>query len=403
MYQEANGTPGIGERNWIVVGATGFVGRELVYRLLNTSSDHITVLLRAGSDGTSPHTRMARILATLGVNESQWQHRINIINSDLSQPSLGLDDQQVSQLCRWQNMYVHLAANTQFDASMDDALSTNLHGVMHALELAELLHARGALSAFGYVSTAYVHGNKTGLVDVNTPLDPNVLRNNYEHSKCLAEQHVRQWLHKLPIVIFRPSIVVGDSATGRAYGSSTVYWALKRYLRGQSRFFAHGSARLDIVPVDYVVEAMQFLLLDPRSVNQCYPLVAGQYGDITLLHLAQTAGRHFGRPTPKLVEPDRLLKLTKILTRVSVADQMFAKQMLAYLPYFSKNPRFDASSTDAALLGSGIIRPAFDDYAQQLMQHCIESQASRTSTTAQPRPVDVTLGAEVPASTLSNP
>ena len=356
--------------NWVITGATGFIGRELVLHLLKNTPDSLTLLSRPSPDGMCP---VERILGMLHALEPTFQvdpARIRLLESDVCMPRLGLSDSDLRSMFKFRNSFVHLAANTQFTNSLEEAFGVNLNGARHALDVAEALHQKGCLVAFGHVSTAYVHGDCKDVVPVDQPLEPERLRNSYEKSKCVAELTVRECMPRLPITIFRPSIVVGNSLDGRASGGGTVYWALKRYRRGQHRFYANAEARLDLVPVDYVVQALAHLAVQPTSIGQCYPLVSGHKKDIALGHFVSLASEYLDQPLPKLIAPRRLQQMTRLLSKLPTGQRLFFKQMQAYLPYFSANPRFDASVTERALRSTGIECPAFDDYAEAIIRHC---------------------------------
>lgn len=361
-------------RHWIVTGATGFIGRELIYRLLTTSSDTLTLLVRADSSHAQAERRVYDILRDFDPAIYKCSHRISVIRADVTLPDLGLAANTCKLLMHRDACFLHLAANTSFMDSIDQVRRVNVEGVKSAIRFASILNERGCLRRFIYVSTAFVHGFVKGKVKINAPLEPMRARNAYEQSKCEAEIYVRSQCAHLPITIFRPSIVVGDSKSGRMSGSSTIYWAARLFLRGHRRFFARPDARLDIVPVDYVAASIQYLADHPNSVGQCLELVAGADKDISLKQLSVAMARHFDLPEPTLVNPDRLLRFGAALSLASssVGQRLVMEQMRAYLPYFTENPRFDGSTTERSLEGSGITVPAFDDYSDTLLGYCRE-------------------------------
>lgn len=361
-------------RNWIITGCTGFIGRELIYFLLTTTQDRLTLLIRPSGTRQQPIQRIAQLLAEIDHNFPVDWNRLDVISSDVTLPMMGLSDTTIESFQQYDNIFVHLAANTNFAASIDVARTINLQGTRHALALATRLSDSGSLSVFGYVSTCFVHGGMKGVVDVNEPLRPESTRNAYERSKCETEQEVRAAQSQLPIVIIRPSIVVGDSANGRAYGTNTMYWATKHYLGGHRRFLARADTPLDIVPVDFVVSTMCFLLRRSSYVGGCYPLASGVGRDITVGHFAKQIAHYYCLPAATLIDPGHLSKAGNLLTlaSASIGKRSFMRQMFAYLPYFTGNPQFDISETVHAL-GDIIGRaPHFDSYCDKLFEFCLD-------------------------------
>lgn len=364
-------------RNWFITGATGFIGRELVNSILRTTDDQVTLLVRDRRNGKSAEVRVKMLLDALGISRSDMLSRVDTFAGDVSLPGLGLSVRDRNKIQSRQTMIVHLAASTCFDSPLSVARDCNLGSTRYMLVFAKECHSRGNLDTFAYVSTAYVAADKTGLVDADV-LDLGAgFRNSYERSKAEAEYAVRQEMALLPTVIFRPSIVVGHSQTGEATGSNTIYWGLKQYLRGQNTFFAKADASLDIVPVDYVVDAMLALLKRDDRFGSCFPLVAGPRKSISLSDFTSQVSTHFNRPEPRLLSP-RWLQLLGSSTGQQVSSfllrsakhRRFMRSMLSYLPYFSSNPIFDDTATAIALTGTEIEVPSLKSYLPTLLDYC---------------------------------
>ncbi|MEM7254692.1 MAG: SDR family oxidoreductase [Pseudomonadota bacterium] len=371
---------------WFITGATGFIGREYVSRLLERTDDTIFVLLRPGSKA-GPSAR-ERLLASL--NQAQCAvrfdaSRLRVLQGDITREGFGLGEDDIAVLRAHAIRMMHLAASTSFSRELSTARRINVSGAQHVIDFARHLRDHGRLVRLFHVSTAYVVGGRTGLVECDD-LDPHgSFRNTYERSKAEAESRMRAAANELPITIFRPSIVVGDSRTGRSSGGNTVYWGLRRYLEGHRLFFARADASLDIVPVDYVVDAMMHIATNVRSPAPCYPLVAGRDGAITLGEFARAAADHYQLSRPLLMSPvafDRLLPMARRLFRAR-QHRRFLRDMASYLPYFAANPHFSNAPTDAAL--DGVLKcPPIQSYLPRIFAHC-ERQGWATANGARPR------------------
>lgn len=362
------------KKNWIISGGTGFIGRELVYHLLSNTTDRITLLCRQSN--STARKRVSRVLSEIDPSFKPDWNRLQVLQIDLMSDYLGLSGATIDELNKKENWFVHLAASTRFTNSLEKARRTNVDGTKNAFGLAKLIHDNKALARFIHVSTAYVQGHRTDIVGVEEPLYPSRTRNTYEQSKCEAELWIRQNRSSVPTVIFRPSIVVGHSKTGRSSGTATIYWAVKMIMAGHKRFLARPYARLDMVPVDYVVAAMLALSDREESVDICYPLVAGIEQDQTLSRLAEAVSTEFSIPKLILYRPDIPLRFAIVVRLLALiaGKAAFADQMLAYLPYFSENPRFDSEPTSSALVDTGIKVPVFENYIGLLLNSYAKKQ-----------------------------
>ena len=157
---------------------------------------------------------------------------------------------------------VHLAAITNFDVDLQVARQHNVFGVKNMIRLAQMAKQNGNLVHWAHVSTAYVVGSRTDKIKPGELNYGQGFRNAYEQSKNEAEQLLQPFLQAFPLTIFRPSIIIGHSETGKAGNFNTVYWAIRNYLSGQTKVYAKPDTPLDLVPVDYVVKAMSKLLKD---------------------------------------------------------------------------------------------------------------------------------------------
>ena len=159
---------------------------------------------------------------------------------------------------------IHCAATVRFDHSIEEARRINVEGTRRVLDFAG--GARN-LRSLAYVGAAYVAGEREDLVHENELAVGQSYRNTYEQTKAEAEALVRSRSVRLPGVILRPSIVVGDSRTGATSSFKMMYWPLKIYARGLWRTVpGYPDAVLDIVPVDFVAAAVARLVFDDAGL-----------------------------------------------------------------------------------------------------------------------------------------
>jgi nucleoside-diphosphate-sugar epimerase len=246
------------------------------------------------------------------------------------------------------------------------------------LGLAQLCAEKGVLERFVFVGTSSVSGRRTGMVYEDQLEMGQSFFNTYEQSKAESERLVRDHCATLPCTIFRPSIIVGDSRSGRTTLFNVIYIPLRLLHRGLlTALPANPEALLDIVPIDWVADAMVHIIRMKESVGSTFHLTAGpiratKLGDLTLL-----AGEYFDRHSPldgpRTVEFVSGDEWSERLERSRGREKALTSQLGTLLPYISIDRLFDSRNTDTLLRGSGIRFPLFKKYAGQIFEYCLRS------------------------------
>ena len=246
----------------LLTGSTGFVGMELLARVLENTERRVYVLVRA-ADGDDARQRVRRTVQGLLGRPDAHADRIVAVPGDITRPGLGLD--AADELAEDVTDVVHGAASVSFELGLDESRAINVEGTRRMLELAALCRRRGGLRSFSYVSTAYVAGTHAGRFSERDLDVGQAFRNPYERSKFEAERLVREHAGELPVRIFRPSIVVGDRRTGWTQSFNVLYGPLRAFARGTyAALPARRSAPVDVVSIDYVADAI-FALSQARG------------------------------------------------------------------------------------------------------------------------------------------
>jgi thioester reductase-like protein len=312
----------------LLTGATGFVGHELLVRLLERDDRHVHALVRAEDD--------AAAAARLPEHE-----RLTAIAGDIERPELGLDERRAEQLAERVTTVVHCAASVSFGLSLEESRSVNVDGTRRMLDLAERCASRGeGIERFTYVSTAYVAGAHRGRFAEDDLDVGQSFRNPYEQSKFEAERLVRERAGSLPLQVLRPSIVVGDSRTGWTSTFNVLYAPLRAFARGVVPAIpARRRSPVDVVPVDYVADAAYDLITG--GAEGTYHLVAGRNAT-TVGRLLKLSCAHFGRKTPPAFPPVVYRHLIQPVLRRRLRPAMLEglKRMEVYFPYFSMRVQF---------------------------------------------------------------
>jgi thioester reductase-like protein len=336
-----------------LTGATGFLGMEVLVRLLERGDRDVLALVRA-SDRAAAEERLDGVLAKLWRDPAPYRDRVRAVPGDVTLPGLGIDKAERGALAEDVGAVLHCAASIAFDLQLDEARTINVEGTREMVGFARECKALGRLERFVHVSTAYVSGRHGGTFRERQLAAGQTFRNTYEQTKWEAE-HVVAGARDLAPAIARPSIVMGESDSGWTPAFNVLYWPLRAFSRG---FFEEVPAlrhsRVDVVPVDYVANALVHLLdVDDQGV---FNLVAGRDA-CTAEQLMQMACDRFERPVPRVVEPG------------TVGDDSAGEHGAVYLPYFDMEVVFDDSRARAALGPAGIQAPLLTDYFGRLIDY----------------------------------
>ena len=358
-------------RRIFLTGATGFLGSHLASRFL-IEGQALSVLAR-GSKTASARDRVETVLQEIG---SAPLARLAVFEGDISLPGFGLSETDFTQLASSIDEVWHCAASLSFlPEDREEIFKMNVGGTRNVLDLVARIRGR----RLHHVSTAYIAGNRSDLAMENEINVGQTFKNPYEESKCEAELIVadahRQG--KAVATVYRPSIVIGDSTSGRATHFHGVYafirglWtALERLRRGTPedaivnlplRLLGAEGTTLNFVPIDYVVDGMLAISCRADSVGETYHLVNPVPTENRLW--LPTMCRVLGVEGVQLVSENSFLE-----TPMTRLEQIFQKQMAFYYQYLQGEPRFDCCRTLEALKNTGIqCPPVTVEFIQRLM------------------------------------
>ncbi|MEA2132941.1 MAG: hypothetical protein QOC68_850 [Solirubrobacteraceae bacterium] len=353
--------------SYFVTGATGFIGRHLVERLLEREGD-IYVLVREGSQ------------EKLEALRERWggAERVKPVVGDLSQPLLGVSEEDRGALAGVDHFF-HLAAIYDMTADEERNRRLNVNGTQHAVDLANEIGA----GRFHHASSIAVAGEYDGHFTEDSFDEGQTLPSPYHKTKYEAEKLVRQGI-KGAWRVYRPSIVVGNSKTGEMDKIDGPYYFFKAIQKARNALpqwfplVGIEVGKTNIVPVDYVAAAMDHIAHLPDLDGQAFHLVDPKMrkaGDV--INIFAQAGH-----APKMVlRVDK--KMTDMLPKgvLSYAMKLPAlkdirRQVLSdfgipdsILEHIGLKPTFDARDTKRALQDSGIELPPLEDYAEKLWDY----------------------------------
>jgi len=342
-------------------GFPGFLGSELLPRVLSRSPAEVSATCLI-EPRFMPLARQR--VESLARDVPATEGRIRLVEGDLTAPDLGLGS--AGTLSDETTEIFHLAAVYDLAVERTLAMRVNVEGTHHLLDFAA---SCPRLARLHYVSTCYVSGGHVGAFTERDLEKGQSFRNFYEESKYLAEVDVqRRMKDGLPATIYRPAIVAGDSATGATQKYDGAYY-IARLLLKQPRALSvlpvpgdPTRARFNVVPRDFVVDAIAHLAGLPSSVGKVYQLCDPDALSVAELFdtLASAAGHRLVKvPLPRSAKG--------ALARVPKVMNAFAAAPPQSLDYLDHPTYYTCENTLADLAGSGIRCPSFREYADRVI------------------------------------
>ncbi|MEK8031614.1 SDR family oxidoreductase [Ideonella sp. DXS29W] len=356
---------------YFVTGATGFIGKRLVKKLLGRRGSTVYFLIRPGSEG-----KVAGLLEDWGVSKS----RAIAVSGDLTEKKLGVATDVIKQLKGQIDAVYHLAAVYDLSADEESQVQVNIEGTRNVVEFAKAIDA-GHLH---HVSSIAAAGLYEGVFREDMFEEAEGLDHPYFMTKHESEKIVRKEC-KVPWTVYRPAMVVGDSTTGEMDKIDGPYYFFKLIQRMRQVLppwmpaVGLEGGRVNIVPVDFVVNALDHISHSKAAVKgACFHLVdpvGYRVGDV--LDIFSKAA-HAPKMNlfinaallgfiPKSVKKGMMaLAPVRRVRNAVMKDLGLPEDIMSFINYPT---RFDCRDTQAALKGSGIECPKLDDYAWRLWDY----------------------------------
>ncbi|MGL6070699.1 SDR family oxidoreductase [Craterilacuibacter sp.] len=355
---------------YFITGASGFIGKRLVRKLLQREGSTVYFLMRENKRDEVP-----ALLAYWGVDDT----RAIALSGDLTQPLLGIAPEDVAQLQHKITHFFHLAAVYDLAADAETQQSSNVEGSRQAVRFAEAISA----AHFHLFSSIAAAGLFEGLFREDMFDEAEHLDHPYFRTKHDSEAIVRREC-KLPWRIYRPGLVVGDSQTGEMDKIDGPYYffkliqKLRHMLPPWMPTIGVEGGRINVVPVDFVVDAVDHIAHKEGEDGQCFHLTDPtpmRVGD-----LLNTFARAAHAPEMALrinaalfgFIPRHLVKMVMALTPVRrirdavMQDLGLPDDIFRFINYPT---RFDCRETTRVLKGTGIAVPPLDSYAWRLWDY----------------------------------
>lgn len=339
-----------------LTGFPGFIAGRLVRRLATEGAGFVLLVQPAFVE------RARRDAARLSAETGVAIEKFVIVEGDITLPQLGLAPDDLEMAQRTTTMLFHLAAIYDLGVRRDLAMRVNVEGTRRVNHFAQTIEN---LRRYHYVSTCYVAGLRTGLI-LETELRHEAgFHNYYEETKYLAELEVEALKETLPITIYRPSIVCGDSQTGETAKYDGVYYLIN-YLRRQPRLFSlvnigNREVSLNVVPVDFIVEAIVALAQDERATGKTVQLA--DPAPLTTHELFDAVAHALAAQPSRLTLPSWIVRAA---LDIPLAEKLTGLPLVG-APYFFITHFFDTAQAQALLAPHSLQCPPFSSYVDALV------------------------------------
>jgi len=336
----------------VVTGYPGFIGRRLVRAILSAERRERLVLLVEASVAAAARQE----LESLGAENAEvWE-------GDVVRMHLGLSGAEFSALVRESTEIWHLAARSHLDAEAQAIRRVNVEGTRNVLELAR---ASRRLRRLNHFSTAFVSGNRQGVILEEELEMGQRFHNPYEESKARAEGLVRRAMADVPATVFRPSIVVGDSRTGEIDRFDGPYYLaillVTSPLNVPLPLPGDGVAPLNVVPVDYVVSAALAIGRNPEAVGKTIHVV--DPAPFSARRVYEMIAARANKRLPPVSLPHRMVEAVLGLPLL----ERFSRQQRAAIESVNHLAFYNPMNLLRLLEGTGVRCPPITAYLDRLM------------------------------------
>lgn len=340
-----------------LTGFPGFIAERLVERLAGADTQFFLLVQKQFTEKAIGDVEKL----------SQKMHipleNFAIIEGDITLENLGMSDEDLETVLAETTDVHHLAAIYDLAVEKNLAYRVNVEGTKNVNEVVKKMPN---LRRYNYVSTCYVAGMRTGEIPENELAHDAGFRNFYEETKYFAEMEVEKLKAELPVTIFRPSVVVGDSETGETAKYDGIYYVIFYYKKFAPLLrlanVGNKNVTLNLVPVDFVVEGIAALSKDEKAIGKTIaladpnPLSTAEICDAIIEAL--TGKKSIITPPPSLIEFSLNLPFSPMLTGLPHDG----------VPYFFLEQTYGTTASEKLLKAHGIACPSFKDYAKNIVK-----------------------------------
>jgi thioester reductase-like protein len=346
------------DETYFITGFPGFIASRLVRRLAERSARFLLLVQPAFVPQASRELEVIAQQAAVPLADFE------ILPGDITELGLGLTGSTLERARAETTALFHLAAIYDLAVQQEVAMRINVGGTRNVNQFAQSLPA---LRHYHYVSTCYVAGKRTGRILESELRHDAGFRNHYEETKYLAETEVDELKSQLPITIHRPSVVCGDSRTGQTAKYDGIYYLINYLLKWPSVLssfnIGNDDVSLNLVPVDFVVEAMTALATDSKAIGKTLQLA--DPNPLTTRELFNEIAKHLVGKEARITVPARLVESSLMLPPSPALSGLPHRGV----PYFFLKQSYDTTQAGQLLEPHGVTCPPFSSYVKTIVDY----------------------------------
>ena len=371
--------------SYFLTGGTGTVGSCILEQLLADGDRHVYLLVRADSDDSAEKRKLQLLQTLMGAIGAQHADRVTAIRGDTKLPLFGMLQDQYQRLVSVCTHVIHSAGLVRMNLPLEEARDSAVGAAENIISLARELQRSGQLRKVEFVSTVGVGGRLKEVVEdwIETPRG---FHNTYEQAKAEAEIRVHAAVGEgLPITVHRPSMVVGDSATGRTISFQVFYHLCELLTGSRSRGLlpSLAGATLDMIPVDYVATAIIWSSGQKQTIGKILHLCSGPHhaipiGDLQRMVVATFRGRGIAIPRTTII-PRALFRAMLVPLGMLATEKMrrAIKTVPIFLDYLASELAFRNEATEKLLDAQGIAVPPASTYLDKVLNYYLDRRGYR--------------------------
>ena len=346
------------DETFFITGFPGFIAARLLKRLAAQGSRLILLVQPALIE--KARLELVDLASAVGCPHE----RFSIVEGDITQPNLGLSVEDIVMIRASATRVFHLAAIYDLAVERDLAQRINVEGTKNVNAFVSSLQR---LRHYHHVSTCYVAGKREGCIRETELRHDAGFRNFYEESKYQAELEVELLKSKLPVTIHRPAVVCGDSKTGETAKYDGVYFLIHYLLKWPSGLsqlnIGNHEVSLNLVPIDFVVDAMAALAFDDAAIGKTVQLA--DPAPLTTNQLFNAIATSIGGRRSKITVPRSWVYFFLMLP----PSPRITGLPHHAVPYFFVKQIYDSTQAQGLLNRHDIYCPPFTSYVDAIVEY----------------------------------
>ncbi len=342
----------------LMTGFPGFIAGRLVEKLATPETQFF--LLVQDTFVEKAALAVHKIAEIVGIPAKNFV----LVKGDITRENLGMTDADFEVVLSETTDVYHLAAVYDLAVEKDIAYKVNVDGTNNVNEVVRRIKN---LQRYNYVSTCYVAGKRDDVIYENELVHDKGFRNYYEETKHFAEVEVEKLKNEFPVTIYRPSVVCGDSKTGETAKYDGIYYVIKFLLKFPEVFrlvnVGNEDVRLNLVPVDFVIDAMTALSKDEGAIGKTVALADSN--PRTTKEVCDSIAESITNKKSVITPPSKVVE--------SFLNSPFSPPITGMphsgVPYFFIPQTYDTKIAEKLLSAHGISCPVFSDYVGELVKY----------------------------------